>query len=95
MIVAAFHRGIGPPQEMTRRSVAVENFALNFDQRFLWIQRKTGHDLQTAHRLNFPQPNRFAAVILLANRHIHRHKRRWAVVLRPVKFNSAGDPRPN
>ena len=45
---------ICPPQEMARRGVTIEDLASDFNQRAVRIERKPGHNLQTAHGLRFP-----------------------------------------
>ncbi|SSN10131.1 Uncharacterised protein [Klebsiella pneumoniae] len=92
--IAAFYCRVGPPQEMARRGVTIEDLASDFNQRAVRIERKPGHNLQTAHGLRFPHPYGLRAVFSLLNRKIDRLKGRRPVMLRPVKFDSAGDPGP-
>ena len=94
MIVPTLHRRVGPPQEVARRGVAVEDFAGDFNQRPVRVERKAGHYLQAAHRLGLAQPDGLRPALLGLNVDVDRHKGGRAMVLRPVKFNSAGDPRP-
>ncbi|MNV30342.1 hypothetical protein D3C71_1216060 [compost metagenome] len=94
VVVPALHRRVGPPQEVARRGVGVKYFAGNFDQRTIRIKRKTGHYLKATHRFGFAHPDGLCAVVGRLNAHIHGHKRGRTMVLRPVKFYTAGDPRP-
>ena len=93
MIVTALHRRVSPPEEMTRSGVAVKDLTGNFNERPVRIQREARHHLQTTHRLHFAHPYRLFALLACLDSDVNRHKGGRAVMLRPVKLDTTGDPR--
>ena len=87
------YRKVCPPHKHLRKSGAVIYTNLCFYVASALIYRNTGHTLHSAERLNFTRPYGFSAVGVILFYSLKRHKCGRSVVLRPVKLNSARNPR--
>ncbi len=84
---------ICPPKESLNewRSVVGANF--KFKKTFARMQADAMHAFHAAHRIVITAPNCFGAVGMFLDLKIYRQKRRGTMMLRPVEFNAAGNPR--
>ena len=87
-------RHIRPPEKRLHKLRAVVSPDFKFDVCFTRMQTNAMHSLHAGHRIVIAAPDGLAAVSVLFDLHIHRHKRRRAVVLRPVELHAARNPRP-
>ena len=85
---------IGPPEERLRKRRAVVQPHFQFEYSAPWVQADAVHPLHALHRIVIAAPDGDGAVLRSFNLRCNRHERRRSVVLRPVEFNAARDPRP-
>src|SRR4051794_4161468 len=86
------HCGIGPPQKCLWQGGSVIQLALYFEVGFIRIKSETGHSLGVKHLLDFIHPNGFTSITVFLDGKINGIECRGPVVLRPVKFDAAGNP---
>src|SRR4051812_45298109 len=57
------------------------------------MQADAMHPFHAGHRIMVAAPNDLRAIRVLLDFEIHRQKRRWPMMLRPIEFYAPGDPR--
>ncbi len=85
---------IGPPQKRLHERRAVVGANFEFEISLARMQADAVHAFHAAHRIVVAAPDRFRAVRVFFDFKIHRQKRRGPMMLRPVEFDAAGNPRP-
>ena len=85
---------IRPPQKSLRERRAIVGAHFEFDDPPARMQADPVHAFHAAHRIMIAAPDGYCAVGVLFDFKIRGQKSRRAVMLRPVEFNAAGDPRP-
>ena len=93
VVVVDYNSRVCPPQEGLRERRAVVDSHFYFDVGLIGMQRKALHTLGTEHTLYLAAPHRNTAIGIVLDRIVGRQIGRRAVVLRPVKLNSARNPR--
>ena len=86
--------GVGPPEKSLHEWRPVVTLNQCIDQRLAGIEGDACHPLHAVHRLMLAQPHCGAAVGVALSAVVHRHERRGPMMLRPIEFDSAGNPRP-
>ena len=87
------HCKVCPPHKHLQKSGAVIYAYLCLYVASALIYRNTRHTFHSAERLYLPRPYGFSAVRVILFNGLKRHKCGRSVVLRPVKLNSARNPR--
>ena len=93
VIIVYGHGKICPPHKHLRKSGAVINTYFCFYVTSAFINGYTRHTFHSAERLNFTCPNGFTAVGVFLLHSLKGHIGSRSMVLRPVKFNTARNPR--
>ena len=87
------HSRVRPPQEGLRHRRAVVELSPDLDVRLVRIQREADDPLRPVHLVHVVHEKRPASVRVFLNHMVHRHKGCRPVMLRPVEFDPARDPR--
>ena len=94
-LVGFMHAGghIGPPEEALHTGRAIVGARLEFHETFAGMQANAVHAFHAGHRIVVAAPDSFGAIGVLLDFIVRRQKGGRAVMLRPVEFNAAGNPR--
>ena len=92
MVVHRYGR-VCPPQEGLGHIGAVIKHAFDFEVSASRTQGEACHAFLVEHPFHLAYPYRYASVGILFDGAIYRHIRAGAVVLRPVEFDAARNPR--
>ncbi len=84
---------IGPPEKSLHVGRAVTEAGNDLESRATRAQAHAVHAFQARHRVVFTKPDGYGAVGVIFNRHVGRHERRRAVMLRPVELDATARPR--
>ena len=87
------NRWICPPQKCLRKRCPVVKLSPDFDISFSRIQGKGSHYSCAVHLIHISHQQCHTAILMGFCQMIHRHVCRWTVMLRPVKFDTTGNPR--
>ena len=93
ILVVHLHSGIGPPEEGLRHVGTVVQPAFDFQIGTAWAQRKACHALLMKHSFHLTHPYTHASVGILLDAGVYGHEGSGAMVLRPVEFDAARNPR--
>ena len=83
---------ICPPEEGLRNIGVVKKLSLDLDISLVRIESECPHTLCTVHLVNLTNIYGSRAVLSFLIVIIHRTVSTWPVMLRPVEFDTAGDP---
>src|SRR5579872_5580681 len=86
------NRWICPPQERLWLCSAVIQLYIYLQVGFSWIECEASRHFRPVHAVNFADPDRSAAIGVVANSIFNRSERIRAMMLRPVKLDSARNP---
>src|SRR3954468_25002230 len=86
------NRGVRPPKKRICKICPVIDPDFEFNSRILRTETHAMHSLHSRHRFVLAAPNRFGTVVMLLDFKIDRHEGGRAMMLGPVKFDSAGNP---
>ena len=84
---------VGPPKEGLWNRSRIIQFSLYLQYCTSRTQGKTGHPFLMEHPFAFAYPNDGTSIGTTFDRIVDRQERTRTVMLRPVKFNTTGDPR--
>src|SRR5436853_6308003 len=87
------NRGVCPPEKRLRERCAIVKPDLKFKIGFARVQADAMHALQTVHWVMIGTPNGAGAVSVFLKQELDRHECGRAVVLWPVEFDTARNPR--
>ena len=93
-VVVDRHSRVGPPEEGLRQAGAVVDLRVDFDVCLVGENGKGRRTARADHVFRFSDHDGAASVRILADCAVDRVKGARAVVLRPVEFDAAADPRP-
>ena len=85
---------IGPPQECLHQRRTVISPHLQFDARISGMQANSVHAFHARHGVMVTAPNGLRTVRVCLNLIIYRQKGCGPMMLGPIEFYAAGDPRP-
>ena len=91
--IVHLHGGVGPPEKGLRHVGTVIQAPLDFKIGTARAQRKACHALLVKHFFHLTHPYTHAAVGILLNAGVYGHEGGGAMVLRPVEFDAARNPR--
>ncbi len=93
-VIVHRHRRIRPPEEGLGQIGVIIKLPFDFYVRFSRIQRNRRHSLCPVHLIRLAHINRTGTVGIFRQRIVNRGIGGGPVVLRPVKLNTPGNPRP-
>src|SRR5262245_58600006 len=85
-------RNICPPKKRLRELRAIVDANFQFEIGASRVEADAVHAFHTCHWIVIAAPNGFRAISMLFNFEIGRQKGRRTMVLRPIEFNTAGNP---
>ena len=94
IVVVDRHGGICPPEEGLRHGGRVVELALDFEHGASGTKHEPGHAFLVEHPFAFAHPHHGGAVRPAFDAEIDRQESARTVVLRPVEFDAARNPRP-
>ena len=81
-----------PPEECLCHWCTVIKLSTNLDICFVRIQSEACDSFCSVHLVHIIDHNSFASIFMFRNCIVYRLVSCWTVMLRPVKFNTAGNP---
>ena len=84
---------ICPPEECLWRIGTVVKLSFDLDVRFIRIECEGRHSLCSVHFVDFTYIYGRRSIFVFFKIEVNRSVSGWTVVLRPVEFDTAGDPR--